>query len=184
MFLKLGILVSTYSLIFFKTLFGVRCAFGGRLLTSLNPRCGTTLARSSCAILLMGENCFHSGCRSTKSWCTTRERSTTTWNHFFAVGDTAGGVSNGSGTCSPDAGADEYVAEVVTVPVSSDEGRKMSSMSPVLSVPSRAGIGGASMASSASDCSCSVGSSVGTAVSRAKRIGEALRACCAPSGVR
>jgi hypothetical protein len=76
--LKLGILVSTYSLIVFNTLTGVRCWFGGLLLTSLNPICGTCLAKSSCAMLFIGVNCFQNGCLSTKSWCTARERSTVT----------------------------------------------------------------------------------------------------------
>jgi hypothetical protein len=88
--LNVGIPFSTYPAIPLNTLFGVRCACGGLLLTSLNPLSGTILARSSCAMLFMGENCFHSGCRSTKSWCTARERSSVTWNHFVVVGFGAG----------------------------------------------------------------------------------------------
>lgn len=62
--LKLGILFSTYSRIPFSTQFGVRCACSGLLLTSLNPTCGTCLAKSSCASDFIGENCFQNGCRS------------------------------------------------------------------------------------------------------------------------
>lgn len=89
--LNVGIPFSTHPAILLKTLFGVRCACGGLLLTSLSPGSGTILARSSCAMLFMGENCFHSGWRSTKSWCTARERSSVTWNHFVAVGFAAAG---------------------------------------------------------------------------------------------
>jgi hypothetical protein len=45
--LSVGITLSTYSLMLFSTLFGVRCACGGLLDTSLSPICGTFLARSS-----------------------------------------------------------------------------------------------------------------------------------------
>lgn len=65
MLLNDGIPFSTYCPIIFKTLFGVRWAFGGRFVISLNPKCGTLLARSSCAMLRIGVNCFHSGCRET-----------------------------------------------------------------------------------------------------------------------
>jgi hypothetical protein len=56
--LSVGMLLSTYSLMPFSTLLGVRWAFGGLLLTSLKPMWGTCLARSSCAMLFMGLNCF------------------------------------------------------------------------------------------------------------------------------
>jgi hypothetical protein len=59
--------VSTYWFIVFNTLVGVRYAFGGLLLISLNPICGTFFSKSACAMLLIGLNCFQYGCRSMKS---------------------------------------------------------------------------------------------------------------------
>ena len=47
-------------------------------------------------MLFMGVNCFHNGWRSTKSWCTARDRSTVTWNHFVVV-VLGGGAEKGIG---------------------------------------------------------------------------------------
>lgn len=47
-------------------------------------------------MLFMGVNCFQRGWRSTKSWCTARDRSTVTWNHFVVV-VLGGGAEKGIG---------------------------------------------------------------------------------------